>query len=180
MSITNTLILKVFIFFLRGIKPSSLLVPNMWPLLGGHTRRNQTFPLGSSFCSHHGAVSRHMFMLLHHLGTFWVSHKWFTYSVFCNVVMGNNETYWHETFRIKLKAALWYPTRNSVHELLHMNCDIIVNNKVDRIMNTVWYNTGASQNWLLFSNWKDVCFKVTILKYLKEEHKIVQPTYHVW
>jgi len=22
--------------------------------------------------------------------------------------------------------------------------------------------------------------KVTILKYLKEEHKIVQPTYHVW
>lgn len=85
----------VFICFLRGIKPSSVLVPNMWPLLGGHTRRNQTFPLGSSFCSHHGAVSRHMFMLLHHLGAFWVSHKWFTCSVFCNAVMGNNEIMKH-------------------------------------------------------------------------------------
>lgn len=130
----------LFISFLRGIKPSSVLVSNMWPLLGGHTRRNQTFPLGSSFCSHHGAVSRHMFMLLHHLGAFWVSHKYFTYSLFCNAVMGfslPNETYWHETFRFKLKAALWYPTINPMNELFLLNRDIIVNNKIDRIMNTV-------------------------------------------
>lgn len=125
----------VFVCFLRGIEPSSVLVLNMWPLLGGHTRRNKTFPLGSSFCSDHGAVSRHMFMLLHHLGAFWVSHKWFIYSVFCNAIMGCSLS--NETFRIKLKAALWHPTINSVHELMHLNSHIIVNNKIDRIMNTV-------------------------------------------
>lgn len=64
-------------FFFRGPEPGSLLVPNMWSVLGRHTRGNQTLSLGSGFCSCHGALSWHMFMLLHHLGAFWVSHKWF-------------------------------------------------------------------------------------------------------
>lgn len=141
----------VFICFLRGIKPSSVLVPNMWPLLGGHTRRNQAFPLGSSFCSRHGAVSWHMFMLLHHLGAFWVSQRWFTHYFFCNAVKEcslPNGTCWHDKFRIKCQAVLWYPTINTVHELLHLNCDIIINTKIDKIMNIVWCNTGANENWL--------------------------------